>query len=124
MLYLDFQLEAFSGVSVMIPVRRQLAVFCRAGAIWCSLRPPSPQIAKPSFFLEAAASARVRLVLMKGATAMAAACTMNLRRPVIQWNFLSGCYSIFRARQFTPAGLGFPDWRGALETLADRPAGL
>src|SRR5690348_11786708 len=119
MLYLHFQLEAFCGVSVMTPARRQWVVFCKAGAIWFSLRPPSPQIAKPSFFLDAAASARVRLVLMKGAAAMAAACAMNLRRPVIQWDFLSGCCSIFRARQFTPAGVGFSGRRGALEQLPD-----
>src|SRR3569833_112383 len=123
MLYLDFQLEAFSAVSVMIPVRRQLAVFCKAGAIWRSLRPPSPHSAKPSFFLEAAASACVRLVLMKGAAAMAAACARNLRRPVIQWNFLSGGCSIFGPRQFTPARLFFSGWCGALKQLPHRLEG-
>src|SRR3569833_2935851 len=123
MLYLDFQLEAFSGVSVMMPARRQWVAFCKAGAIWCSLRPPSPQIAKPSFFLEAAARARVTLVLMKGAAAMATACARNLRRPVIQWNFVSGCCAIFGPRQFTPARLFFSGWCGALKQLPHRLEG-
>ena len=33
----------------MMPARRQLAVFCNAGAIWLVLRLPSPHSANPSF---------------------------------------------------------------------------
>src|SRR4051794_23121199 len=80
MLYWAFQRSAFSGVPVMMPARRQFAGFCRAGAIWLVLREPRPHSATPSFLRDAAASARVRLVLMKGAAARAAACATNLRR--------------------------------------------
>src|SRR4030088_174063 len=83
MLYRAFQWTALAGVPVMMPARRQLAVFCSAGAIWRVLRLPRPHRANPSFFLEAAASARVTLVLMKGAAAKAAACTTILRRVAI-----------------------------------------
>src|ERR1700678_2640347 len=80
MLYCVFQLAALAGVSVMSAVRRQLVVFCRAGAICWLLRPPNPHSANPTFFREVAARARVTLVLMNGAAATAAACAMNVRR--------------------------------------------
>src|SRR6185437_5260152 len=83
MLYWLRQLAALAGASVMTPASRQCVVFWSAGAIWSLLKPPSPQSAKPSFFLEAAASARVTRVLMKGAAATAAACAMNSRRSVM-----------------------------------------
>src|SRR5215475_3481976 len=104
MLYWAFHLAALSGVSVMIPARRQFVVFCSAGAICPVLRPPRPQSANPNFILEAAASARVTLVLMKGTAATAAACVMKLRRPVmLRTSLLREC-SGFGARQSTPAG--------------------
>src|SRR5580698_3024967 len=67
----------------MMALSRQWVVFCRAGAICWLLRLPSPHSANPSFFWDAAARARVTLVLMKGAAAIAAACAMNVRRAVI-----------------------------------------
>ena len=54
--------------------------FCRAGAIWFSLRPPRPTSAIPTFFRDFLAWARVTLVLINGAAATAAACPRNFRR--------------------------------------------
>src|ERR1700733_4864067 len=81
--YCVFQLAASAGLPVITPARRQFCVFCSAGAIWPVARPPSPQSANPSFLLDAAASARVRPVLMKAAAARAPACATNLRRDLI-----------------------------------------
>src|SRR5579863_3910395 len=81
--YWDFQLAASAGLPVMIPARRQFSVFCSAGAIWPVARPPSPHSANPSFFLVAAARARVRLVLMNAAAATAPAWATNRRRVLI-----------------------------------------
>src|SRR5690242_12308433 len=80
MLHWACHFTALAGVPVMIPASRQLAVFCNAGAIWLVLRLPRPHSANPSFLREAAARARVTLVLMNGAAARAVACMMNLRR--------------------------------------------
>src|SRR5688500_1254658 len=72
---------ALSGEPVIKPVNRQCFEFANAGAIAFSLKPPSPQIAKPIFFCEPCARARVLVVLMKGATiAAAAVLAMNRRR--------------------------------------------
>src|SRR5688500_6028495 len=78
--YFAFQASAFAGVPVTMPARRQCFVFASAGAIWCVLRLPSPQSAKPSL-REACDFSRVALVLMKGAIAKVAAVEVrNLRR--------------------------------------------
>src|SRR5579884_1581825 len=89
MLYWLRHAAALAGVSVMTAVKRQCSVFCSAGAIWCVLRLPSPQSANPNFLRESAASARVTLVLMKGAAAIAAACARKVRRAVMGLSILT-----------------------------------
>ena len=55
MSYFAFRcLRPLAGVPVTMPARRQCFVLASAGAIWCSLRLPRPQIAYPIFFCDAA----------------------------------------------------------------------
>src|SRR6185437_13212405 len=72
--------RALSGLSVMSPVSRQCSVFRSAGAIWCSLRLPSPQMAKPSLRAGALARDAAAAFPTSGAAAAAVTPTTNSRR--------------------------------------------
>src|SRR5581483_5155186 len=96
--YSVFHFWTLSGVPVTMPARRQCSDFARAGAIWCSLRPPRPTSAIPTFLRDFFAWARVTLVLIKGAATTAAAVPRNRRRvsiidlpSVVPRHFTYGC---------------------------------
>jgi hypothetical protein len=79
--YFFFHSSALDGVPVTMPARRQLRVFCSAGAIWWVERLPSPTSATPS--LRAGASAADALparLASSGAAARAAVEVRNSRR--------------------------------------------
>ena len=70
---------AFDGVPVTMPARRQLRVFCSAGAIWLVERLPRPHSATPN--LRPAACA-LPMLLSSGRAARAAVRVRNWRRSV------------------------------------------
>src|ERR1043165_7586042 len=81
-LYFSFHFSALAGVPVTMAARRQVLVFCGAGAIWLVARLPSPTTAKPSF-LSSARAVRPRMLKSGTVSAAAPALFRNWRRWVV-----------------------------------------